>query len=61
MGIALKYAGAAAWDRLMSALPPDQQEEMMDKMEWLTLLRQTDVENAQREILGKAASYGGIV
>ena len=61
MGIALKYAGAAAWDRLMSALPSDRQEEMMDKMEWLTLMRQTDVENAQREILEKAASYGGIV
>lgn len=57
MEVALMYAGEAVWDRIMSALSPEEMERQMDEMEWFSFLRQTDVEAAQREIIEKAASY----
>lgn len=57
MEIALKFAGAAAREHIKSVLSPEEQERLEDEIEQYFLLRTSDVENAQREIIEKAASY----
>lgn len=57
MAIALKYAGEAARDRILSVLSPEEQERMEDDMELCTFLREKDVKEAQGSVLEKAASF----
>ncbi len=57
VALALKYASGAVQDHILSVLSPEEREALEIEMDACLLIRQTDVERAQREILGKVASY----
>ncbi len=57
VALALKYASGAVQDHILSVLSPEEREALEIEMDACLLVRQTDVERAQREILGKVASY----
>ena len=57
LALALKYASGAVQDHVLSVLSPEERNAMEEEMDACTLVRQTDVEHAQREILERAASY----
>lgn len=57
LALALKYASGAVQDHVLSVLSPEERDAMEEEMDACTLMRQTDVEHAQREILERAASY----
>lgn len=57
LALALKYASGAVQDHVLSVLSPEERDAMEEEMDACILVRQTDVEHAQREILERAASY----
>lgn len=57
VALALKYASGAVQDHVLSVLSPEEREALEIEMDACVLVKQIDVECAQREILEKAASY----
>ena len=57
VALALKYASGAVQDHVLSVLSPEEREALEIEMDACVLVRQTDVERAQREVLERAASY----
>lgn len=57
LALALKYASGAVQDHVLSVLSPEERDAMEEEMDNCVLVRQTDVERAQREVLERAASY----
>ena len=57
VALALKYASGAVQDHILSVLSPEEREALEIEMDACVLVRQTDVERAQREVLERAASY----
>lgn len=57
LALALKHASGAVQDHVLSVLSPEERDAMEEEMDNCVLVRQTDVERAQREVLERAASY----
>lgn len=57
LALALKYASGAVQDHVLSVLSPEERDAMEEEMDNCVLVRQSDVEKAQREVLEKVGSY----
>ena len=56
---ALKYASGAVQDHVLSVLSPEERDAMEEEMDNCVLVRQTDVERAQREVLAAVGAWEG--
>ncbi len=57
VALALKYASGAVQDHILSVLSPEEREALEIEMDACVLVRQTDVERAQREILAAVGTW----
>ena len=57
VALALKYASGTVQDHILSVLSPEERDTMEEEMDDCILVRQSDVERAQRGGGGKVASY----
>ena len=57
VALALKYASGAVQDHILSVLSPEEREALEIEMDACLLVRQTDVERAQREILAAVGAW----
>ncbi len=57
VALALKYASGAVQDHVLSVLSPEEREALEIEMDACVLVRQTDVERAQREILAAVGTW----
>ena len=57
VALALKYASGAVQDHILSVLSPEERETLEIEMDACVLVKQTDVERAQREILAAVGAW----
>ena len=57
VALALKYASGAVQDHVLSVLSPEEREALEIEMDACVLVKQTDVERAQREILAAVGAW----
>ena len=53
----MKYASGAVQDHVLSVLSPEEREALEIEMDACVLVKQTDVERAQREILAAVGAW----
>lgn len=57
LALALKYAGGAVQEHILSVLSPEEREALEEEMDACVLVSQTDVERAQREVLAAVGAW----